>query len=150
MGRRRERGTGFFLWRYYFPNVNSKEKIIAVCFLDFREFVYYSVRGKRTGKKYGFVVASLESITILIRIGKKTCDEAEQFKLHCFCSSCRPLQDKFVALLRLLLLWDPTARGGSKLESGKIECFDMLERIISSVVNENFVTTLFFKSVGVN
>ena len=102
------------------------------------------------GKKYGFVVASLESITILIRIGKKTCDEAEQFKLHCFPSSCRPLQDKFVALLRLLLLWDPTARGGSKLESGKIECFDMLERIISTVVNENFVTTLFFKPVGLN
>ena len=147
MGRRRERGTGFFLWRYYFPNVNSKEKIIAVCFLDFREFVFYSVRGKRTGKK---VRLCGSFIGILIRIGKKTCDEAEQFKLHCFCSSCRPLQDKFVELLRLLLLWDPTARGGSKLESGKIECFDMLERIISTVVNENFVTTLFFKSVGLN
>lgn len=52
---------------------------------------------------------------------------------------CRPLQDKFVALLRLLLLWDPNARGGSRLDSGKIECFDMLERIINTVVVHVFV-----------
>jgi len=46
----------------------------------------------------------------------------------------RQLQDKFVALLRLLLLWDPQARGGSVLESGKKECFDVLEKIINTVV----------------
>ena len=49
-----------------------------------------------------------------------------------FCIS--QLQDKFVALLRLLLLWDPQARGGSILESGKKECFDVLEKIINTVV----------------
>lgn len=46
----------------------------------------------------------------------------------------RQLQDKFVALLRLLLLWDPKARGGSVLQSGKKECFDVLEKIINTVV----------------
>lgn len=49
-------------------------------------------------------------------------------------SLCRQLQDKFVALLRLLLLWDPHARGGSILESGKRECFDVLEKIINTVI----------------
>lgn len=116
-------------------------------FFRFPGICMLQCKGKKNWEKS---TALWQLHTILIRIGKKTCDEAEQFKLHCFCSSCRPLQDKFVALLRLLLLWDPTARGGSKLESGKIECFDMLERIISTVVNENFVTTPFFKSVGLN
>ncbi|XP_078366618.1 inhibitor of nuclear factor kappa-B kinase subunit alpha-like [Oculina patagonica] len=49
-------------------------------------------------------------------------------------SLCRQLQDKFVALLRLLLLWDPKARGGSVLRSGKKECFDVLEKIINTVI----------------
>lgn len=52
--------------------------------------------------------------------------------------------------LWLLLLWDFMVCGGLKFESGKIECFDMLERIISIVVNENFVMILFFKFVGLN
>lgn len=51
-----------------------------------------------------------------------------------FYSPDRQLQDKFVALLRLLLLWDPKARGGSTLQSGKRECFDVLEKIINTVV----------------
>lgn len=53
---------------------------------------------------------------------------------HVLCSSDRPFQDKFVELLRLLLLWDPKARGGAMLDSGKRECFDMLKRIINTVV----------------
>lgn len=49
-------------------------------------------------------------------------------------SLCRQLQDKFVALLRLLLLWDPKARGGPVLENGKRKCFDVLEKIVNTVV----------------
>lgn len=47
---------------------------------------------------------------------------------------CRQLQDKFVSLLRLLLLWDPKRRGGLVLDNGKRECFDMLEKIVNTVV----------------
>ena len=46
----------------------------------------------------------------------------------------RQLQDKFVALLRLLLLWDPKARGGVVLDGGKRKCFDVLEKIINTMV----------------
>ncbi|XP_015767853.1 PREDICTED: inhibitor of nuclear factor kappa-B kinase subunit alpha-like [Acropora digitifera] len=47
---------------------------------------------------------------------------------------CRQLQDKFVSLLRLLLLWDPKRRGGLVLDNRKRECFDMLEKIVNTVV----------------
>ena len=46
----------------------------------------------------------------------------------------RQLQDKFVTLLRLLLLWDPKTRGGAVLDNGRRECFDVLENTISTVV----------------
>ena len=49
--------------------------------------------------------------------------------------SCnRQLQDKFVILLRLLLLWDPKERGGSVQENGKKECYDVLEKITKTMV----------------
>ena len=46
----------------------------------------------------------------------------------------RQLQDKFVILLRLLLLWDPKERGGSTQENGKKECYDVLEKIMKTMV----------------
>lgn len=49
-------------------------------------------------------------------------------------SLCRQLQDKFVILLRLLLLWDPKERGGSTQENGKKECYDVLEKIMKTMV----------------
>ena len=55
--------------------------------------------------------------------------------INLFFFSCnRQLQDKFVSLLRLLLLWDPKRRGGLVLDNGKRECFDMLEKIVNTVV----------------
>ena len=62
--------------------------------------------------------------------------------------SFRQLQDKFVALLRLLLLWDPKARGGPVLENGKRKCFDVLEKIVNTVVN--FFLTPKFGTVSIN
>lgn len=47
---------------------------------------------------------------------------------------CRPLQDRFVSLLRLLLLWDPKTRGGLMLDNEKRECFDVLDKIVNTVV----------------
>ena len=50
----------------------------------------------------------------------------------CFTS---PLQDKFVALLRLLLLWDPNARGGATDEHKNRECFSVLTKLINCKVS---------------
>jgi len=52
-----------------------------------------------------------------------------------FFSRNRQLQDKFVVLLRLLLLWDPKERGGSVQENGKKECYDVLEKIMKTMVS---------------
>ena len=58
--------------------------------------------------------------------------QLKAFKSFFFCN--RQLQDQFVILVRLLLLWDPKERGGSVQENGKKECYDVLEKIMKTMV----------------
>ncbi|KAK3747337.1 hypothetical protein QZH41_017978, partial [Actinostola sp. cb2023] len=49
-------------------------------------------------------------------------------------SLSRCFQDKYVHLLRLLLLWNPTKRGGEIYKDGSRQCFKILDDILNSKV----------------